>query len=151
LGKTVSASQIPFEADPLVPSLTMGVPCAPRSREQQKELGHPKAKRVVRARDIRTPAMLRNVSSRLPSSARASPAPTENYIRSPTRDSGPGLSPESLARLFEPFYTTKPGGMGMGLSICRSIINAHGGQIWAEPNVPRGAMFQFSLPCQAAS
>jgi signal transduction histidine kinase len=61
------------------------------------------------------------------------------------RDSGPGLSPESLERLFEPFYTTKPGGMGMGLSICRSIIEAHGGRVWAEANVPQGASFHFSL------
>jgi PAS domain S-box-containing protein len=62
------------------------------------------------------------------------------------RDSGPGLSPESLAHLFDPFYTTKPGGMGMGLSICRSIIEAHGGHIWATANVPQGASFYFSLP-----
>jgi signal transduction histidine kinase len=62
------------------------------------------------------------------------------------RDSGPGLSPESLAHLFDPFYTTKPSGMGMGLSICRSIIEAHGGHIWATANVPQGASFYFSLP-----
>jgi C4-dicarboxylate-specific signal transduction histidine kinase len=62
------------------------------------------------------------------------------------RDSGLGLSPESLERLFETFYTTKPGGMGVGLSICRSIIEAHGGRLWATANVPRGAIFQFTLP-----
>jgi signal transduction histidine kinase len=62
------------------------------------------------------------------------------------RDSGPGLNPESLERLFDSFYTTKAGGMGMGLSICRSIIEAHGGRLWAAPNVPRGASFHFSLP-----
>jgi signal transduction histidine kinase len=62
------------------------------------------------------------------------------------RDSGPGLSPESLERLFEAFYTTKPGGMGVGLSICRSIIDAHGGRLWATANVRRGAVFQFTLP-----
>jgi PAS domain S-box-containing protein len=66
------------------------------------------------------------------------------------RDSGPGLDPEGLVRLFDPFYTTKPGGMGMGLSICRSIIEAHGGRIWAT-NVPNGATFHFTLPSQAAS
>jgi PAS domain S-box-containing protein len=62
------------------------------------------------------------------------------------RDSGPGLDPEGLGRLFDAFYTTKPGGMGMGLSICRSIIEAHGGRIWATANVPQGAVFQFTLP-----
>jgi signal transduction histidine kinase len=62
------------------------------------------------------------------------------------RDTGPGLSPESLPRLFEPFYTTKPEGMGMGLSICRSIIEAHGGRLWATGCEPRGALFQFTIP-----
>jgi signal transduction histidine kinase len=62
------------------------------------------------------------------------------------RDSGPGLAPEGLERLFEAFYTTKPGGLGMGLSICRSIIEAHQGRLWASANVPRGAVFQFTVP-----
>ena len=62
------------------------------------------------------------------------------------RDTGPGLSAETLPRLFEPFYTTKPDGMGMGLSICRSIIEAHGGRLWATRCEPRGALFQFTIP-----
>jgi PAS domain S-box-containing protein len=62
------------------------------------------------------------------------------------RDSGPGLAPESADRLFESFYTTKPGGLGMGLSICRSIIEAHKGRLWATANIPRGEVFQFTLP-----
>jgi PAS domain S-box-containing protein len=62
------------------------------------------------------------------------------------RDSGRGISPEQLNRLFDPFYTTKPSGMGMGLSICRSIIESHGGRIWAEANLPRGAAFHFTIP-----
>jgi PAS domain S-box-containing protein len=66
------------------------------------------------------------------------------------RDSGPGLVPESLDRLFEAFYTTKAGGLGMGLSICRSIVEAHGGRLWAGANVPRGANFQFTLPVPSA-
>jgi PAS domain S-box-containing protein len=61
-------------------------------------------------------------------------------------DTGPGLAPESADRLFESFYTTKPGGLGMGLSICRSIIEAHQGRLWATANIPRGAVFQFTLP-----
>jgi PAS domain S-box-containing protein len=64
------------------------------------------------------------------------------------QDSGPGLKPESLDRLFDAFYTTKPDGLGMGLSICRSIIEAHGGRVWATPNLPQGAAFQFTLPQQ---
>ena len=61
-------------------------------------------------------------------------------------DSGPGLAPEALERPFEAFYTTKPGGLGMGLSICRSIIEAHQGRLWASANVPRGAVFQITVP-----
>jgi PAS domain S-box-containing protein len=61
-------------------------------------------------------------------------------------DSGPGIHPEHLERVFNAFYTTKSSGMGMGLSICRSIIEAHGGRLWAEANEPRGAIFQFTLP-----
>ena len=62
------------------------------------------------------------------------------------RDTGHGLRPENLPRLFEPFYTTKPDGMGMGLSICRSIIEAHGGRLWATRCERRGALFQFTIP-----
>jgi C4-dicarboxylate-specific signal transduction histidine kinase len=62
------------------------------------------------------------------------------------QDSGSGLDPKNSERLFDPFYTTKPSGMGLGLSICRSIVEAHGGRIWATANVPRGAAFQFTLP-----
>jgi signal transduction histidine kinase len=72
--------------------------------------------------------------------------PSEGGVRVGVRDTGPGLSPESLSRLFEPFYTTKPEGMGMGLSISRSIIEAHGGRLWAIPCEPRGALFQFTIP-----
>ena len=62
------------------------------------------------------------------------------------RDSGPGIDPAHLDRVFDAFYTTKSSGTGMGLSICRSIIQAHGGKLWAEANEPRGAVFQFTLP-----
>ena len=67
------------------------------------------------------------------------------------RDSGPGLAPAVLERLFEPFHTTKPGGLGLGLSICRSIIEAHGGRLWATANVPRGAEFNFTVPAHPGS
>ena len=62
------------------------------------------------------------------------------------RDSGPGIDPIYLDRIFDAFYTTKSSGTGMGLSICRSIIHAHGGKLWAEANEPHGAVFQFTLP-----
>jgi PAS domain S-box-containing protein len=64
------------------------------------------------------------------------------------RDSGPGLDPASLERLFDAFYTTKSSGLGMGLSICHSIIEAQGGRIWAGANEPRGAVFHFTLPLE---
>jgi signal transduction histidine kinase len=72
--------------------------------------------------------------------------PSEGGVCVGVRDTGHGLRPESLPRLFEPFYTTKPDGMGMGLSICRSIIEAHGGRLWATGCEPRGALFQFTMP-----
>ena len=63
-------------------------------------------------------------------------------------DSGPGLEPVALENLFKAFHTTKPNGLGLGLSICRSIIEAHGGRLWAKANAPRGAVFQFTLPAR---
>jgi C4-dicarboxylate-specific signal transduction histidine kinase len=60
-------------------------------------------------------------------------------------DTGPGLPADAINRVFDPFYTTKASGLGMGLSICRSIIDAYGGRLSAKPNVPRGAVFQFTL------
>jgi signal transduction histidine kinase len=62
------------------------------------------------------------------------------------QDSGPGLNPESFDRLFDAFYTTKRDGLGMGLAICRSIIEAHSGRVWASPRAGAGAQLQFTLP-----
>ena len=62
------------------------------------------------------------------------------------RDSGPGLAPAALEHLFKAFHTTKPNGLGLGLSICRSIVEARGGRLWASANAPRGAVLQFTLP-----
>jgi PAS domain S-box-containing protein len=64
------------------------------------------------------------------------------------RDSGPGLRLASLEHVFDAFYTTKRGGLGIGLSICRSIVEAHGGRLWARANMPGGAMFQFTVPAR---
>ena len=72
----------------------------------------------------------------------------EEGVHIGVRDTGPGLSAENLQRLFEPFYTTKPNGMGMGLSICRSIIEDHGGRLWATGLHPHGALFQFTIPAR---
>ena len=62
------------------------------------------------------------------------------------RDTGPGINPAHLERVFEAFYTTKSSGVGMGLAICRSIVDAHGGRLWADANGPHGAVLQFTLP-----
>jgi signal transduction histidine kinase len=67
-------------------------------------------------------------------------------VRVCVQDTGPGLSAENLEQLFHPFYTTKPNGMGLGLSICRSIIEDHGGRLWATRHEPHGALFQFTIP-----
>jgi signal transduction histidine kinase len=67
------------------------------------------------------------------------------------RDSGPGFAPGDIDRVFEAFYSTKSSGLGLGLSICRSIIEAHNGRLWAIPNVPRGAIFGFIAPAHPAA
>jgi C4-dicarboxylate-specific signal transduction histidine kinase len=66
------------------------------------------------------------------------------------RDSGPGLGPADPELAFEPFYTTKPGGLGVGLAICRSIVEAHRGRMWATSSFPRGTMFQFTIPARSS-
>jgi signal transduction histidine kinase len=86
--------------------------------------------------------------------------PRELFIRSEideegdiligVQDSGGGLDPGVADCIFDMFYSTKPGGMGMGLSICRSIVEKHGGRLWAAPNSPQGAVIQFTLPTKAA-
>ena len=63
-------------------------------------------------------------------------------------DNGPGIAPEIASQLFQPFITTKEKGMGVGLTICQSIIEGHGGRIWAEENKPAGTAFRFQLPME---
>jgi len=65
-------------------------------------------------------------------------------------DNGPGIGPQQLKQIFNPLFTTKSGGMGMGLSICRSIVEAHGGRLWVESNKPEGAVFHFMLLAHTA-
>jgi two-component system sensor kinase FixL len=74
----------------------------------------------------------------------------EDTVEITVSDTGPGLSPDLLNRLFQPFVTTKEKGMGIGLTICRSIVEAHGGRIWATPNRDGGTTFRFRLPSMAA-
>jgi signal transduction histidine kinase len=66
-------------------------------------------------------------------------------------DAGVGIEPENINRVFVAFHTTKPGGLGMGLAICRSIIEVHGGRLWVDANVPRGTIFRFTVPAFAAT
>jgi signal transduction histidine kinase len=77
--------------------------------------------------------------------------PEPNSVLVGVKDSGPGLTPDRLERVFDSFYTTKPSGLGLGLSICRSIIEAQGGRLQASASVPDGATFQFKLPVHAAA
>ena len=69
----------------------------------------------------------------------------KNNVIIAVRDSGEGLDPANLERVFDAFYTTKPEGMGMGLAISQTIIESHGGRLWATANSPNGAVFQFTL------
>ena len=64
-------------------------------------------------------------------------------------DRGHGISPEQAEKLFAPFYTTKPDGMGMGLNICRSIIEFHSGRLWVTPNAEGGSIFHFTVPTES--
>jgi signal transduction histidine kinase len=73
----------------------------------------------------------------------------QNRVRLSVQDAGIGLEPPDGERLFEPFYTTKSGGMGIGLSVSRSIIESHHGRLWAQPNSGAGATFVFSIPARA--
>lgn len=70
----------------------------------------------------------------------------ERMVKVSVRDAGRGINPEDMQRIFEPYHSTKPGGLGMGLSISRSIIEAHGGRLWAENNSDRGATLYFTVP-----
>jgi C4-dicarboxylate-specific signal transduction histidine kinase len=80
-------------------------------------------------------------------SARAEPAGVEIAIQ----DSGPGLAPDVHDQLLHPFFTTKPDGLGLGLPISQSIIEAHGGRLWATPNARHGVTFHFTLPIASAA
>lgn len=75
---------------------------------------------------------------------------TDGMVRVSVKDTGPGLAKDVADRLFQPFVSTKEAGMGVGLSICRTIVESNGGRIWAEPNPRCGTAFSFSLPVAPA-
>jgi PAS domain S-box-containing protein len=89
------------------------------------------------------------VASRAPNAERQTPIAERTHILVSVVDSGSGLNLNNLDQIFNAFYTTKPQGLGMGLSISRSIVTAHGGRLWAMTNLPKGALFQFTLPIGA--
>ena len=72
-----------------------------------------------------------------------------DHVTLAVQDSGPGVDPANLERIFDAFCTTKPGGLGMGLSVCRAIVEAHGGKLWVTTGAPHGAIFQLRLPVSA--
>jgi signal transduction histidine kinase len=77
------------------------------------------------------------------------PLEEDDHARLSVQDAGVGLQPQDVESLFDPFYTTKSGGMGIGLSVSRSVIESHHGRLWAAPNVGPGATFAFSIPCKS--
>lgn len=118
----------------------------------------------VRGNRTQLQQVLLNLISNAVESTAGTPAPRILTVKSQIRetggsrkvavsvaDMGSGVSPEHLERIFTPLYTTKPEGMGMGLAICRSIIEAHGGRIWVSPNHPSGAIFEFTLEAETAA
>jgi signal transduction histidine kinase len=75
----------------------------------------------------------------------------EGEVLVTVEDTGPGIAPDVRNRIFDPFFSTKPDGMGMGLMFSRSIIEDHGGRLWVADNIPHGAVFHFTLPCNTIS
>jgi signal transduction histidine kinase len=100
---------------------------------------------------VRNAAEAMNALDDRPRQLRVSTARTDsNSVLLEVQDSGSGIDPADFERVFEAFYTTKSGGMGMGLPICRAIIEAHGGKLWADQGLPHGAVFRFTLPLGVA-
>src|SRR5262249_34357228 len=74
-----------------------------------------------------------------------------NAVEIAVADNGPGVAPEAAATVFQPFKSTKPDGLGLGLAICKAIVEAHDGRLWYEPGVSGGAVFRFTLPIARAT
>jgi signal transduction histidine kinase len=75
----------------------------------------------------------------------------KGYVTVCVVDAGAGVDPARLSDIYDTFFTTKPEGMGMGLAICRSIVEMHGGRLWAEPRMPNGSVFSFTFPTETLS
>jgi signal transduction histidine kinase len=124
-------------------SLSSGLPLVPADRIQLQQ--------VILNLIVNAIEAMNEVGDRPRELAVATGRGEANDVFVEVRDSGPGVDPANLDRLFKSFFTTKPEGMGMGLSISRSIIGAHGGRLWATPNEPHGVVFRFTLPIEAES
>jgi len=137
---TLVRSEVENHRVVIYPELSDDLPQIPANRVQLRQVIVNLLMNAVDAMDAGT------------DSARAVRIKTEiydpNYLRIAVEDTGTGIDPKNIDRIFGAFFSTKPNGMGMGLSICRSIIEAHGGRLWATTNVPRGTVFQFTLPRQ---
>jgi signal transduction histidine kinase len=135
LGARDQGIQVSFRLDPGLPPVLVD-----RIQVQQVLLNL-----MRNAVEALTGEGVRRLPSRRELTVTAAPSGPEE-VGVAVADTGHGIPPEVKRRLFEPFVSTKPDGMGMGLSICRSIVEAHGGRLWAEPNPGGGAVFRFTLP-----
>ena len=122
--------------------LASELPCIPADRVQLQQV---LLNLVVNALDSMSAVTGRPRSLRI-----STDCPDPETVQLVVQDTGTGIMPQETEKLFEPFYTTKPDGMGMGLAISRSIVEAHGGRLWARPNDGCGATFQFTLPVKEA-
>lgn len=137
---SLAASEVDRYRVALVVELSEDLPCVKGDRTQLQQVVHNLIMNAIEAMSALSggPRELRLGSARDGSHA----------VLVTVQDSGRGLEPAQLARLFDAFYTTKSAGMGLGLAISRSIVEAHGGRLWARANTPRGAIFQFTLPVE---
>jgi signal transduction histidine kinase len=120
--------------------LSSGLPLVPADRIQLQQ--------VILNLIVNSIEAMNEVSDR-PRELAVSTGSEPNDVFVEVRDSGAGVDSANLERLFKSFFTTKPEGMGMGLSISRSIVEAHGGRLWATPNEPHGVVFRFTLSTEA--
>jgi PAS domain S-box-containing protein len=140
VGETVNLAQFELSGTEVLTKLTEGLPNVPADRVQLQQV---LLNLMMNAIDAMKSVLDRPRVLRLETRRHGGDA-----VLVAVGDSGVGLKPECMEKLFKTFYTTKPKGLGMGLSISRSIVESHGGQLWAEPNDGPGATFQFTLPVE---